>query len=261
MAVLFRNTDEQQNLVIRSDFNKILSEKVKKILPAFIELQDNGKVRFSKSFDSRLVLETNLKPIISQEISENILNCARTFLKSIFFSRAYVQNPKKGYHLEIMINSKVLRYYFRLSCKVFGITFKKQVREKTRVFYLKSGHKIAKFLNVLELFERAMTYEDLIATKSMVSAINRQVNFETANINKQVSASEKLCDQIKLLLDYPNQSFWTDSLKQVALLRMNFPHDSYESLGKRLVPRLSKSAVNHRLRRISECYSKIFGAE
>lgn len=140
----------------------------------------------------------------------------------------------------------------------FKVKFGQYQNGKDTCFYLKSGRRITKLLNRLGLFERSLELSDLTATRSILSMVNRQVNFETANINRLIGAAEESIRQIRELLDYHDQEIWTENLRQLSMMRLKFPHDSLESLGKHFDPPLSKSAVNHRLRRIKTLYNRLF---
>ncbi|MFZ2955629.1 MAG: DNA-binding protein WhiA [Candidatus Ozemobacteraceae bacterium] len=185
-------------------------------------------------------------------------HCAVAFFRGAFVRAGYLQNPKKGYHLEFAFRDVRIARFFARTIRFLKLPFKESHNSEHRVFYLKEHTEIARCLHILELYDRALALEDLIAARGMVSLVNRQVNFETANILKQVAASDKQCEQIKRLLAHPDQGIWSPALREIAELRANFPLDSYELLGERCSPPLSKSAVNHRLRRLVDLFKHVF---
>ncbi|GAB4281366.1 MAG: DNA-binding protein WhiA [Candidatus Rifleibacteriota bacterium] len=188
-------------------------------------------------------------------------HCQIAFLQGMFFAFGYVQNPGKGYHLEVRTYGKWLPAAFAKTTRFLKIRFGRYRKGKYQIFYLKSYRRIIRFFNILGLFNKALEFSDFTATKGLLSIVNRQVNSETANINRLVSAAEKSINNIQQLMSYPKQDFWTESLLQMALMRLRFPSDSIEKLGTRFEPALSKSAVNHRLRRINALYKKLFPAQ
>ncbi|MBF0407358.1 MAG: DNA-binding protein WhiA [Candidatus Riflebacteria bacterium] len=249
---------------LRDNFPEKILTKTEKILLSFSSVENILETP-TKLFKTLLNFKQTAIPVETLKGRRNrnaksaaLSHCQATFLKTLFIRSGYIQNPKKAYHLEITIKSKFLSRLFIRCCRNMNITFKKFIKNNSSIFYLKNRKKISRFLNSLELFEKAMAFEDIIATRTMIADINRQVNFETANINKQVKASEEICNKIRSLLNYTEQSVLSDSLRQIAEMRLHFPHDTIEKLGKRLSPVLSKSAVNHRLRRIEEIFRKIF---
>ncbi|MGM0599052.1 MAG: DNA-binding protein WhiA [Candidatus Rifleibacteriota bacterium] len=190
--------------------------------------------------------------------SDKPKHCQTAFMQGIFLSHGYVQNPGQGYHLEIRIKSRWLKAAFLKTARALKMRFSSFKKKNYYIFYTKSSRRIIKFLKKMGVFTKALELSDFIATRKILSRVNRQVNSETANINRIVSAAEKSILRINKLLNYSDQDFWTAALKETALLRLKYPYDSIEKLGSRFVPHLSKSAVNHRLRRINSLYQKLF---
>ncbi len=86
----------------------------------------------------------------------------------------------------------------------------------------------------------------------MSNDVNRKVNCETANLNKTIEAAVKQIKDIELIRDTVGLDSLSDSLMQVALLRLENPDMSLQGLGELLDPPVGKSGVNHRLRKIGE---------
>lgn len=249
-------------LVLRPFLRRNLEERLAPLLPdgASLTLSENQPVFEELDlYDFRRRVEESVKAHF---------HCCQAFFKAIFLRVGYIQNPRRGYHLEVALRDRWLARLFRTVVRRLKLPFhltKRAIprrtdanRESSRIhFYLKDRKGIARCLHHLELYDRALAFEDLIATRSLLSLVNRQVNCETANIQKQVNASEKQSDQIRRLLAYHDQEIWTPALRELAELRLQFPHDSYEALGQRLTPPLGKSAINHRLRRISDMYFRL----
>lgn len=82
--------------------------------------------------------------------------------------------------------------------------------------------------------------------------MSRKVNCETANLNKTIEAAVKQIKDIELIRDTVGLDSLSDSLMQVALLRLENPDMSLQGLGELLDPPVGKSGVNHRLRKIGE---------
>ena len=96
-----------------------------------------------------------------------------------------------------------------------------------------------------------MELENVRIIKEVRNSVNRQVNCETANISKTVTAAAKQIEDIKYLQCNMGFSQLTDGLREVAELRMDYPDSSLQELGRMLSEPISKSGVNHRLRKIS----------
>ena len=96
-----------------------------------------------------------------------------------------------------------------------------------------------------------MCSSDLIL-KEMRNSVNRQVNCETANINKTVNAAVKQIEDIKFIQEKGRLQELPDNLYEMAQVRLEHPEAPLKELGAYLNPPVGKSGVNHRLRKISE---------
>jgi hypothetical protein len=85
----------------------------------------------------------------------------------------------------------------------------------------------------------------------MRNSVNRKVNCETANISKTVTAAVKQLDDITYIREMAGLDSLPDNLKEMALLRLEYPEATLGELGTYLDPPVGKSGVNHRLRKIS----------
>ena len=232
------------------------------------------KISFGENFrirvaGSRIFLpETSLLELRSKYVerflrtadaSDSSKHCQIAFLQGMFIAHGYIQNPGRGYHLEFRLKGRWNIAAFKKTCRFLRIRFGCYSKDHYQVFYCKNSRKIIKILHRLGVFDKALELSDFIATRRLLSMVNRQVNSETANINRQITAAEKSILQIQQLVELPEQDFWTENLYDTALMRLKFPHDSIEKLGGRFEPNLTKSAVNHRLRRIKALYDRLLG--
>ena len=96
-----------------------------------------------------------------------------------------------------------------------------------------------------------MNLENIRILKEMRNSINRKVNCETANINKTVNAAVKQIQDIELIRDMRGLDSLPQNLREMALLRLEYPDAPLKELGSYLEPPVGKSGVNHRLRKLS----------
>lgn len=96
-----------------------------------------------------------------------------------------------------------------------------------------------------------MNLENVRILKEMRNSVNRQVNCETANINKTVNAAVKQVEDIKYIDSMMGLGTLAEGLREIAELRLQFPELPLKELGTMLNPPVGKSGVNHRLRKIS----------
>lgn len=189
----------------------------------------------------------------SQQIHQRLVQntcCKRAYLRGSFLVAGSVTNPEKAYHLEIAVQSQQYARQLQALSASFGVGGKIVERKKYYVLYMKEGSQIVDFLNVMEAHIALMELENVRILKEVRNSVNRQVNCETANINKTVTAAARQMEDIRYLQCHMGFSQLADGLREIAELRMEYPDSSLQELGQMLSPPISKSGVNHRLRKI-----------
>jgi len=84
------------------------------------------------------------------------------------------------------------------------------------------------------------------------------VNCETANMNKTIDAASKQIQNIQFIEDRVGLSALPDKLQEIAELRLVHPEISLKELGEMLPSgAISKSGINHRIRKINEFADKL----
>ncbi len=260
-AGLLRGSAQQPQIKVRRSLHRPLQTFLRHVLPQSATIEGGGtEILLDTNFDQLELRRKLVDRIRRTSDAASGKHCQQAFIRGLFVSRGYIQNPGRGYHLEFRLPGHWLPAMFKTVCRQLRIRFGEyKIESGSSCFYLKSIRRIIKFLNLLGLFEKSLELSDLKATRSLLSMVNRQVNFETANINRLICAAEDSITQIERLLAYDDQEIWTESLRQLALVRLEHPHDSLTVLGQHFEPALSKSAVNHRLRRIKSLHARVFG--
>ena len=177
--------------------------------------------------------------------------CKRAFLRGTFLAAGSISDPHKSYHFEIVCTTIEQAMQLRDEIVDFGLDAKIVERKKHYVVYLKEGAQIVDMLNVMEAHVSLMNLENVRIIKEMRNSVNRQVNCETANINKTVSAAVKQIEDIEYIRDKTGFEELPDNLRDMALVRLEHPDAPLKELGEYLNPPVGKSGVNHRLRKIS----------
>jgi len=131
------------------------------------------------------------------------------------------------------------------------------VRRSNWVVYLKDGDDITGFLTAVGANKSVLDYENVRAQKSLKSSVQRLVNMDRANVSRSVEASLKQLQDIRLIDEERGLSTLPAALRELARLRMENPDMSMEELGQALSVPASKSAVNHRFRRLAQIAEEI----
>lgn len=177
--------------------------------------------------------------------------CKRSFIRGAFLSAGSMSDPEKSYHFEIVCSSKEKSSQLMEIINSFQMDSKVVQRKKCYVVYLKEGSQIVDMLNIMGAHVALMNLENVRILKEMRNFVNRQVNCETANINKTVHAAVKHIDDITFIKNAVGFDSLSDGLREVAELRLQYPESPLKELGTMLNPVVGKSGVNHRLRKLS----------
>jgi len=119
------------------------------------------------------------------------------------------------------------------------------------IVYIKEAEKITEFLGLVGANNALFKFEDVRIVRDMRNSVNRIVNCETANLNKTISASVRQLESIKLIEKTVGLDALPARLKEIAEVRLQHPEVTLKEIGE-LLPsgKLSKSGVNHRLKKI-----------
>ena len=240
-------------------FNKLISNmgildfkielKGKKYKITFPKTNEIQEISYcEKEVEISLTLEENIKNINKLNTQEE--NAIKAMTRGIFLGGGSVNNPENKYHLEIILSTKRNAQIIKNLLQKMDINMKILERDKGCSLYMKDGEEISKFLAFIGANSAVLKFEEIRVLRDMKNNINRKVNCETANLNKTIIASVKQIEAIKKLQKQGKFDTLPDSLKEIAILRIENPDASLLELGKMLKQPIGKSGVNHRLNQI-----------
>lgn len=176
--------------------------------------------------------------------------CRNSFIRGAFLSGGAVSSPDKAYHFEIATPRLRLSRDFSTLLSEFELPPKIIVRKSNQVIYFKDSSSIEDLLNIMGARKSEFDLINVKIVKELRNAANRVTNCETANITKTVEASVFHIETIKKLKKTGRFELLPDELKLLAKLRLKNPDISLKELGELFTPPLSKTGVNHRLKKI-----------
>ncbi len=185
--------------------------------------------------------------------------CRRAFIRGAFLSAGSMSDPEKSYHFEIVCATEKKATQLMEIINSFDIDAKIVPRKKNYVVYVKEGAQIVDMLNIMEAHVALMNLENVRILKEMRNSVNRQVNCETANINKTVNAAVKQIEDINYIQETVGLESLPANLQEIAEVRLKYPEAALKELGTFLEPTVGKSGVNHRLRKICEIAEEMRG--
>ena len=174
------------------------------------------------------------------------------FFRGAFLAGGSVTDPAKRYHLELTSSHyKASREAAALLQEV-GFSPKLTERSGNSILYFKQSDYIEDFLTAVGAGVCAMEVMEAKVEKDLRNGVNRRVNCETANLTKAVDASFAQMAAIRRLKDAGVLERLSPKLRDTALMRLENPEATLSELAELMQPPVSKSAVNHRLRKLSE---------
>ena len=183
--------------------------------------------------------------------------CAAAYLRGVFLARGFVSNPRGDFHFEMTVESEELARDIADLLHERGINARYLQRRNNYIVYLKSGTAISDFLALVGAHQCALAMESERVIKSVRNDVNRRVNADVAN---QKKASDAGIDQIiminKVVGHYGFENL-SPALQEFIRLRAAHPDASLKELGEYADPKLSKSAVYHRVRRLEQMAEQI----
>lgn len=183
-----------------------------------------------------------------------------SFLRGVFLCCGSVSDPKKDYHLEFSVPynnlcSDLCRIISEVSSR--GKEPRRLVRKGAFVAYIKDSEEIADLLAFIGAPIASMSLMQEKILKSIRNDVNRKMNSEMANINKTAKASAVQLEAIEKIKRLRGLDSLPDDLKSIAQLRLENPEHSLRDLGEMLLPPISRSGANHRMKRILEIAENI----
>lgn len=235
-----------------SDYNINRFSKLLKNLNINYDIEFDGK-----SFIITYKIKNNIKEIYiqnSEMIIKNLFNIndneKKSIIRGAFLGAGSINNPEKSYHLEINLSNKNnLEYLYDILNKM-NVESKKLDIDKKYSIYLKDGEDISKLIALLGANRSVLKFEDIRVQREMRGKVNRIVNCQTANLNKTINASVEQIDAIRKLQINNKFNKLDENLKEIALLRLEYPDMPLVELGKKLKVPIGKSGVNYRLKKI-----------
>ena len=176
--------------------------------------------------------------------------CDISFIKGAFLSCGTASDPNKSYHIEFVVPYKTLSLDLMKMLNDYGIKAKHMVRRYVNVIYIKDSESIEDLLALMGAHNAALEIINIKIYKDIRNITNRRLNFENANLTKTADAAfeqMKAIETIKAKGIYPTLS---DELKHIANIRYENPDASLREIGDMCDPPLSRSAVNHRLKKL-----------
>ena len=222
--------------------------------------EHRGKVTFIINDPAKLarIFETygyGGSSLVAHHINLGVLEedcCRVSFVKGAFLAGGSVTDPMKRYHLELVTD------HYNVSREIFpmlldmGFEPKSTSRGGNYIVYFKQSEAIADMLTTLGAPIAAMNVMSAKIEKEMTNSVNRKVNCDTANVLKSVDAAQRQLEAIRRIEKNSGIESLPERLRETALLRLENPEYSLSELAAAHAPPITKSCLNHRIRKLIE---------
>jgi DNA-binding protein WhiA len=211
------------------------------------------KTRKRMSFFIELTLPPELVTSFTQPPSRVVPDAAcdrKAMLRGLFLGCGSVNSPSSRYHLEFVAPTASWATSIIRVCESVGVKAGLMERSGQPVVYVKEGDAIVRLLSMMGASRAVMEFENVRVVREVSGEVNRRLNFETANIGKAIGSGMRQAAAIEQLETTGKLDHLPPALREMAQWRAANPELNLGELAGRM--KLSKSAVNHRLRRLQE---------
>ena len=182
--------------------------------------------------------------------------CRSAFLRGAFLAGGSVTDPEKRYHLELATSHVQASRELDALLRDMGYAPKDVARSGYQVTYFKNSEQIEDLLTAMGALVAAREIMNAKVEKDLRNGVNRRVNCDAANAGKVVDAAQEQLEAIGRLHKMGKIQNLPEKLKETIVLRETYPELSLSELAAEFDPPISKSALNHRLRKLMEMAEK-----
>ena len=178
--------------------------------------------------------------------------CRASFLRGVFFAGGSITDPLKRYHLELTTSHAQASRELEALLRECGYPPKSLSRSGSFITYFKQSDQIEDFLTLIGAPVAAMNIMSAKLEKDLRNSVNRRINCDSANVDKAIEAAQEQLEAIRRLRAADRLDQLPEKLRQTAALREANPEMTLSELAAEFDPPVTKSCLNHRLRKILE---------
>lgn len=229
--------------ILRGQFGRALTVEKKPLV------RGSYTLIFSSPAGAKL-LHSMQEPDASERLTGSCEGCRSAFLHGAFLSVGTVNDPHKSIHLEFLMRVPA---YLPLTVAVLedcGYPPHTAVRANGTGLYYKDGSSVEDLITLCGAGRVAMELMNVRFERQLRGEENRATNCLTKNISKTVTAAMRQTDAIRALRRSGRLSGLPQGVQETAALREENPEASLEELCALHNPPITKSGLNHRLKRL-----------
>ena len=176
--------------------------------------------------------------------------CLVAFLRGLFLGCGSMSAPGAPVHVEYTVEDEGLAEQVQRLLARLDLPFSLTSRERNVACYSKRGQTAADLLAILGAHDSCLRWEEHAVLGTVRESANRLANCDAANARRAASAGARQAALLSDLMASPAWDGLPAQLRDIATLRVEYPYLSLTELAELADPPLSRSALNHRLRRL-----------
>ena len=241
--------DVTSNIMIKKNYNFKKNEmyiiEIKKDVPKI--LKDLGLLN-EQGFE---LLKVPNEFIVSDD------ELKKAFIRGCFLISGSVNDPKTSrYHLELLIDDVDFANFLCSLLNEYNLNAKVHRRKKGYMVYIKESEKISEFLTMIKAYDEVLYFEDIRTYREKINLSNRINNCEQANVEKSMKSAQSQIEDINYLKEIDAYDLLDEKVREVCEYRVKYPESSLIELSEIISvetgSKVTKSCVNHRLRKLKE---------
>ena len=183
--------------------------------------------------------------------------CVAAFLRGVFIVCGTVTEPSRDYHMEFLAGSERRCEILSDTLGRIGLHGNKLQRGDRWLFYIKGADDIISLMKKMGSMYSVQSIEQTKNVRDFRNNANRLVNCDQANIDRTLSASAQQCAAIRRLIQKCGYIGIPPELREIARLRLENPEMTLRELSESLSEPITRSGVNHRLKKLIELADEI----
>jgi hypothetical protein len=174
----------------------------------------------------------------------------RAYLRGVLLGSGSISFGASGPHVEILLSSERGAVELQAALESLDVRALRFERRGRHVVYLKGQEEIAALLRLVGANRGLLELETHRVGRDVQARLNRLVNAEEANLARTVRAADRQLAAVARLERSGRLAGLGRGLRETAAMRRHMPEADLDTLAGALG--VSRSAVNHRLRRLVE---------
>lgn len=279
LSSIIRNSEKTEDLIRitteNSSLARTLFKQLKEIYSVIPKITVRKGYNYNKNYIYMLEINNNTKQILSSlglydneilDVPKNYIiddtDSIRTYLRGLFLINGSINDPKKSrYHLEFLVTTEKYAEFIVDLLNKFDLNSKYIKRDNKYMVYIKEAEKIGDFLRIINAFNAVLYYEDIRIYRDHKNMTNRLNNCEQANVDKIIMSANKQVKDIEKIKRECGLDILDEKVRIVAEYRLKYKEASLlelsEIISMETKTSITKSGINHRMKKIEEIASKI----